>query len=271
MSTYAIGDLQGCYDTLQALLVRIDYRRERDRLWLAGDLVNRGPRSLEVLRWAQAQGDGLVCVLGNHDLHLLARAAGVTGKRKRDTLDALLTAHDRDSLVTWLGQRPLLHREGGWLLLHAGLPPQWTLAQAEEEARAAESALRGPDARRLLEQWSEGAAAIGRGSNAGRPPLRRQALTLHLLTRLRMLRPDGEPAYAYTGPPAQAPPGLVPWFSRWRDARVTVLFGHWAALGRYSAPGFEALDTGCVWGGALTALRLEDGAVFAEPAREAAP
>ncbi|MBK6849884.1 MAG: symmetrical bis(5'-nucleosyl)-tetraphosphatase [Proteobacteria bacterium] len=271
MSTYAIGDVQGCYDTLQALLARIDYRRGRDRLWLAGDLVNRGPRSLEVLRWARAQRESVVCVLGNHDLHLLARAAGVAGLRKRDTLEALLAARDRERLLDWLRHRPLLHREGRWLLVHAGLLPGWTVAHAEAAAREAEAALRGPDWRALLERWSSGPAAPWASTDEALPPLQRQALTLHLLTRLRMLQPGGEPDYAYSGPPTQGPPGLVPWFSRWHAEHLTVLFGHWAALGRHSAPGIEALDSGCVWGGALTALRLEDGAVFAEPARDAAP
>ena len=270
MSTYAIGDIQGCFDTLQALLLRIGYRRGRDRLWLAGDLVNRGPRSLEVLRWARAQGESVVSVLGNHDLHLLARAAGVAGTRKRDTLEAVLAAADREALVEWLRRRPLLHREGPWLLVHAGLLPSWTVAHAERAARAAEEVLRGAAWRALLERWGSGPAAPWTATEEALPPLQRQALTLHLLTRLRMLHPGGEPDYAYAGPPAEGPPGLVPWFSRWHDPHVTVLFGHWAALGRHSEPGIEALDSGCVWGGALTALRLEDRAVFAEPAREGA-
>jgi bis(5'-nucleosyl)-tetraphosphatase (symmetrical) len=150
MATYAIGDVHGCFETLRRLLRRVVYDPARDRLWFVGDLVNRGPDSLGVLRWAAAQGDRIVAVLGNHDLHLLARAEGISAARKRDTLEEILEAPDRDDLLSWLRSRPLLHREGEILLVHAGLFPEWTPAEAERLARDVEARLRGEKAPKLL-------------------------------------------------------------------------------------------------------------------------
>jgi len=263
MSTYAIGDIQGCHRTLRRLLKRIRFDADADRLWLTGDLVNRGPRSLEVLRWAREQGDRVVTVLGNHDLHLIARAFGTRAPKSRDTMDDVLEAPDREELILWLRQRPLLHREGAFVLVHAGLLPSWTLERTEQLAREVETALGGPGAERLLQALL-----------AGRPPAWREDLgpedrwrvAVQVLTRLRTCREDDRVCEGFSGPPQRAPEGCHPWFELRDDhaAGVTVVCGHWATLGLRIQPGVMALDTGCVWGGFLTAVRLEDGEIFQE-------
>jgi len=261
MATYAIGDIHGCFKTLQKLLRKIQLDPRHDRLWLVGDLVNRGPRSVEVLRWAAEQGERIVAVLGNHDLHLLARAAGVSSPRRRDTLADVLDAPDLDDLLAWLRTRPLIHREGGYILVHAGLFPEWTPGRAEELARETEAALRDGNAPGLLagferkadERWEE---SLEDGD--------RLRVALAGFSRLRTLRPDGSMCASFSGPPGDAPDGHLPWFDapgrRSRDE--TVLFGHWAALGLRIGNGVAGLDTGCAWGKELTAYRLEDREVF---------
>jgi bis(5'-nucleosyl)-tetraphosphatase (symmetrical) len=260
MATYAIGDVQGCEEPLVRLLEHIAFDGRRDRLWFVGDLVNRGPDSLGVLRRVRALGDAAVVVLGNHDVHLLARAYGVGRVGRRDTLDAVLAAPDRDDLVEWLRARPLVHREGGYLLVHAGLLPAWSGADAERLAREAEAALRDEtrttqvlDAYYHAASWDESLAGAARAG-----------AVLAVLTRLRTCTPAGEVCDEFSGPPAAAPSGYVPWFAvpGRRSAGETVIFGHWAALGLHVTCDLCALDTGCVWGNALTALRLEDRAVF---------
>jgi bis(5'-nucleosyl)-tetraphosphatase (symmetrical) len=254
MATYALGDIHGCFRTLERLLRRIAFDPPRDRLWNTGDLVNRGPHSLEVLRWARALGDRLTVVLGNHDLHLLARAAGLARAKPRDTLEEVLAAPDRDELLAWLRARPLLHAENGRVLVHAGLLSAWTVAEAQALARSLEARLRAPGGLKLL-------------SPASQAP---QRTPLWVLTRMRVCAADGSPGPDFTGPPEAAPPDCRPWFAfpGRRSAEATILFGHWAALGFYQAPGLLGLDSGCVWGGALTAVRLEDAEVFEEPAAE---
>lgn len=262
MATYAIGDIQGCDDALARLLETIAFDPSRDRLWLAGDMVNRGPRSLDVLRSLVALGDRVVAVLGNHDLHLLGRALGVRGRGRRDTLDEILEAPDREALLEWLRTRPLLHREGELVLVHAGVHPAWTVDEAEARAREAEAVIRGPDASALL----------ARGAAAG-PPARDPARvtrargTLDVLTLMRTVRADGHLEIAFTGPPDAAPPGCTPWFEvpGRKSTGVTVVCGHWAALGLHRGDGVLALDSGCVFGRALTACRLDDGAIFQVP------
>ncbi len=268
MATYAIGDIHGCYATLQRLLKRLRHDPRRDRLWLVGDLVNRGPRSLAVLRWASALDPvRAVAVLGNHDLHLLARAQGLAAPRRRDTLDDVLAARDRDDLLAWLGARPLLHREDGWAMVHAGLLPEWTLGRAAELAAEVEAELRGAGARRLLSTLR--AEPPGRFRETLSPAARRR-LALAGLTRLRTVDRRGRMATDWSGAPAAAPAGHLPWFAApgRRSRRAQIVFGHWAALGLHLADGVAGLDTGCVWGNSLTALRLDDGRVFAEPAAE---
>lgn len=254
---YAIGDIQGCAAELRALVAKIGFSSDRDQLWFVGDLVNRGPHSLEALRYVRSLGENAVVVLGNHDLHLLAVAFSGETARKGDTLDEVLAAPDSDKLLEWLLQRPLAHfdAERSDLLVHAGLVPQWTVAQALELAREVEQALRsdaGAFLRRMYgdqpDHWSETLAGVAR--------LR---FTVNVLTRLRMCTPDGRFDLKVKGPPAEARSGLLPWFEirdrASRDARI--IFGHWSALGYINAHGVVGLDTGCVWGGSLTAFNLD--------------
>ena len=269
MATYAIGDIHGCFETLQGLLRRVAFDPRQDRLWLVGDLVNRGPASLEVLRWAVEHEDRIVVVLGNHDLHLLARAAGVGEAKRRDTLEPVLAAPDRDDLLGWLRRRSLLHRDGETLMVHAGLFPSWGPRLAERLAREVEERLRGDGAAKLLaaieqrtaERWKEGLSGLDRARAA-----------LSGFVRLRTLDGTGRMCAGFSGPPDDAPRGCRPWFAvrGRRSAGLTVIFGHWAALGLRIGGGVAALDTGCVWGRELTALRLDDWRVFREPAVEAA-
>jgi bis(5'-nucleosyl)-tetraphosphatase (symmetrical) len=268
VSRYAIGDIQGCMASLERLLALIDFSPARDELWLVGDLVNRGPRSLDVLRWAHAMGNRITCVLGNHDLHLLARAAGAAEAKKRDTLDDVLAAPDCDRLIDWLRSRPLCHADDRFVMIHAGLHPQWTVPDAKARAAEIEQQLRGPSWRAFLAQsfgppprWDD---KLG-GSDRWRA-------ILAYLARARTLKPDGRVEPDFDGPPSQAPPGCVPWFHypapKWTTH--TAVFGHWAALGLDLGPRHIALDTGCVWGKSLTAIRLDDRSIFQVKAVEAA-
>jgi len=251
MATYAIGDVQGCWDNLRALLDQIRPAAE-DRLWLTGDLVNRGPRSLEVLRWARDQGDRVTTVLGNHDLHLLSCARGVRKPRKHDTFQDVLDAPDRDELVGWLAQRPLVHREKSCLMVHAGLLPPWSAADAEAIARDIE-ATGLPDS--LLGSWRK----APRRWRDDLEPDDRRALALAAFATLRCVDHEGAMDRDFDGPPA--------WFDHpeRRSREVRIVCGHWAALGLVIRPDLAALDSGCVWGGSLTALRLEDGVTFQVP------
>jgi len=260
VARYAIGDIQGCMASLERLLALVGFSPSRDELWLVGDLVNRGPRSLDVLRWAERLGSVVTSVLGNHDLHLLARAAGAAGSKPRDTLDDVLVAPDRDRLIDWLRARPLLVVDGKHVLVHGGLHPMWTVDKARSLAGELEAQLRGPTWRSFVAQlggspprWSE---KLG-GSDRWRA-------MLAYLARARTLKPDGRVEADFDGPPANAPTGCVPWFRfperAW--ATHTIIFGHWAALGLDLGPHHVALDTGCVWGKQLTAMRLDDRTVF---------
>lgn len=258
MTRYAIGDVQGCFEELRTLISRIGFSADRDRLWFVGDLVNRGPRSLETLRFVRALGDNAVVVLGNHDLHLLAVALGSRRKRKSDTLDDILEARDRDALLEWLMTRPLVHRENRDLMVHAGLVPQWSADLAVTLAGEVESALR-KDPRQLFDhmygdepnRWSE--------SLTGTDRLR---FVINVLTRLRVCTSEGRFDLKMKGKPEPHKAGeqaFRPWFDiesrKSRDARI--VFGHWSALGLVLAPGLVGLDTGCVWGSALTAYDLD--------------
>ncbi|SEI86610.1 Bis(5'nucleosyl)-tetraphosphatase, ApaH [Azotobacter beijerinckii] len=262
MALYATGDLQGCLEPLKCLLERVAFDPARDRLWLTGDLVNRGPQSLESLRFLHAMRDAVTCVLGNHDLHLLAVAHDIERLKKSDTLREILEAPDRDVLLDWLRQQKLLHHDGerGIALVHAGIPPQWSLKKALRLAGEVEEALQ-DDAR--LPQFLDGMY--------GNEPLRwngrlRGAARLRTITnyftRMRFCTPDGTLDLKSKEGLGTAPAGFAPWFSH--PGRKTrgqkILFGHWAALeGRCDAPGVIALDTGCVWGGTLTLLNVDTG------------
>lgn len=262
MATFAIGDLQGCADEFAQLTAQIGFdKRPDDRLWLVGDLVSRGPDSLACLRKVYALRERLNCVLGNHDLHLLAQAAGVSPKRRGD-LDAIVAANDAEDLLTWLRHRPLLHFDAqrNLAMVHAGLPPEWTIDDALTEADAVQQVLRGPKYRSLL------AGMYGDGPRQWSPKLRgleRQRFAINCFTRLRYCDRDGSLLLDHKMPPGEAPPGATPWFSAaGRASRGTgVVFGHWSTLGQVQWPdhNVRGLDTGCVWGGALTALDIDSG------------
>lgn len=264
MATYAIGDVQGCFQPLQCLLEKIAFDPRRDRLWFAGDLVNRGPDSLAVLRFVRGLGDVAASVLGNHDLHLLAVAEGVRKPNRKDTLDAILEAPDRDVLLDWLRQRPLAYREDAYpyLMVHAGIPPQWSVDDTLRLAHEVELVLGGADHGQFLHHMYGDQPACWDESLTGFDRLR---LITNYLTRMRFCTSDGRLDLDNKGGPADAGAGLVPWFDHpaRRSASTPILFGHWAALqGTSGISSVHALDTGCVWGGRLRALRLEDGQLF---------
>ena len=259
MATYAIGDVQGCFRTFERLLRRVGFNESKDRLWLAGDMVNRGPRSLEVLRWLVGHDHAVTAVLGNHDLYLLARHAGVLGARRRDTLEPVLQAPDSRELVSWVRRRPILHRENGFVMVHAGLLPKWTIDEAERRARAIEQALQGSDFTALL-------GDVRRPNDELSGAQRSMQLDLAVFTRLRMLRRSGEPDFMFSDAPDKAPGNLRAWYDfPHKRGDVTVVIGHWSALGLRLQAGLVALDSGCVWGNVLSAYRLEDAQVFQEP------
>ena len=261
MATYAIGDVQGCYASLQQLTRMIRFNPDQDRLWFVGDLVNRGPGSLQVLRYVKNLGPSAVTVLGNHDLFLLAVAAGVASFRQSDTLSQVLEAPDRDDLLNWLRQQPLLHWKDDYLMVHAGLLPQWTVEEAQQLARESETALRGDHFTDTLR------ALYPNGSLQWRPELDgpvRFASIMKVFTRLRTCSVSGVMESSFSGPPELTPNGFYPWFTipLRRNATTTIVIGHWAAMGLRMTPNLLALDSGCVYGRQLTAVRLEDRKVF---------
>ena len=257
MAVFAIGDVQGCFPALQQLLDQIHFDLSRDRLWFVGDLVNRGPQSAAVLRFVKGLGSAAVTVLGNHDLHLLAVAEGCARPRRQDTLQDILHAPDRDELLDWLRQQRLIYQQSAFVLVHAGLLPQWTVAQAVALGQEVEQVLRGAERQAFLHhlyqqtasRWSDGLTGMAR-----------LATTARVLTHLRVCSADGAMDFSYKGPPGQAPQGLIPWFQipDRRHAEATIVCGHWAAMGLQVLPNLLALDGGCVWGRKLVAIRLED-------------
>jgi len=264
MATYVIGDVQGCFDELQRLLKKIRFDAARDRLWFTGDLVNRGPKSLATLRYVRSLGERAVTVLGNHDLHMVA--AQLTGKnRKKDTFEDVLAAPDRDELLAWLRRRPLIHAEGDWVLVHAGLPPQWTVEDALQIAGEAAQTIASARGDRFFTEHM-----YGDEPDRWTPSLRgwdRLRFVINCCTRLRVCTPEGRVDLDYKGPAGEAPDGLLPWFTvpGRRSTASTTLFGHWSTLGRVHWPEHRVygLDTGCVWGRKLTALRLDDRKLIA--------
>lgn len=260
MTLYAIGDIQGCYASFAALLECLRFDAGRDRLWLVGDLVNRGPDSLSVLRRVAELGPAVTTVLGNHDLHLLAAAAGLRRMSRGDTLQQVLDAPDADELLDWLRRRPLLHydRAHGRALVHAGIPPDWGVDEALGHAAEVESLLRGPHWRYGLE------VMYGSGPPKWTQDLEyasRVRYTINALTRMRFCARNGALDFERSGPPGSQPRELLPWFdvpSR-KSTATHIVFGHWAALGVVRRTDITALDSGCVWGGALTAVALENG------------
>lgn len=261
MATYAIGDVQGCFRSLTRLINTVQFDPKRDRLWFVGDLVNRGPDSLDVLRYIRDLGPAAITVLGNHDIFLLAVASGLTHTRPTDTLAPLLEASDCRELMLWLRQQPLLYREGDFLLVHAGLLPAWTVEQAEALADEAQTAIRG-------EQFVATLRALHpSGPLQWRPDLTgpiRLATIIKVLTRLRACSREGVMESSFSGPPDRTPDGFQPWFDvpGRRSTTATIVFGHWAAMGLRVTPNMLALDSGCVYGRQLTAVRLEDRKMF---------
>ena len=252
---YLIGDVQGCDEALGRLLERVDFSPSRDRLVVLGDLVNRGPGSLAALRRLIALDNSAQCLLGNHDLHLLAVSQGVRAPHRRDTLDAILGAPDREALLHWLRQRPLALMERGWLLVHAGVLPQWDAAEALQLAHEVETVLQAPDWSDFLHQMYGNTPKRWAETLQGSERLR---VIVNAFTRLRFCRPDGEMEFETKDSAAAAPEGFMPWFEvpERRTADVPVAFGHWSTLGGVQRAQLLALDTGCVWGGCLTAARL---------------
>ena len=259
MSTYAIGDIQGCFDSLQQLLDKIQFA-STDRLWFTGDLVNRGPQSLEVLRFIKSLGPNHKVVLGNHDLHLLSVAYGLKSKKPGDTLDSILEAEDVLELMGWLRHQPLLHYDSSlnYLMVHAGLSPLWDINKARSLAKEVEQELQNEDYAFLLENmygndpdhWEDHLSGISRWR-----------CIINYLTRVRFCDAEGRIEMEYKGKIKDKPKDLIPWYDlpnrQTRDQNI--VFGHWASLeGQVDTPNLFPLDTGCVWGRSLTAMRLED-------------
>ena len=258
MAVYAIGDVQGCYEPLCRLLDQLRFDSSCDQLWLTGDLVNRGPESGKVLRLVRSLQEAAVTVLGNHDLTLLAVAEGFVKARRKDTFHDILDASDAAEYIDWIRHWPLLHHDAnlGFTMIHAGLIAQWDLAQAQACAAELEDTLRGPAYREFLahmfgqqpEHWDNNLAGI-----------ERLRCIVNICTRMRFCTASGRLDFKAKGAPGSQPSGLMPWFQMpgRRNADLNIIFGHWAALGYYREPGIYALDSGCVWGQQLTALRLD--------------
>jgi len=271
MSTYVIGDVQGCFDELQQLLDKIEFNPAHDTLWFVGDLVNRGSGSLETLRFVKSLEDKAVTVLGNHDLHLLALACGVRPAGKDPTLEPILSAADFQSLIHWLLRRPLLHSEDSFVMVHAGLHKDWSMGTATSLAREIESELAkaaGAEERVDLDTlhstmkalygatdgtWSDNAATDNRLRYA-----------VNCFTRMRFCDIQGTPDFKFSGPPGSQPSTLTPWFEMQNESQQqrTLCIGHWAAMGLKAVDNLHALDSGCVWGNSLTAMRLSDRRLY---------
>ena len=264
MATYAIGDVQGCMIELEALLEACSFDSASDRLWFVGDLVNRGPASLDVLRFVKGLGARATVVLGNHDLHLLCIAEGAAKPRADDTLEGVLGAPDRHELLQWLRTRQLLHVQNGMVVVHAGLLPQWPVAKALDLAREVEAALRGPGCHECLANMYGSKPVAWEDGLTGADRIR---VIVNAMTRMRFCTASGEMEFRAKGGLDAAPPGYSAWFDipGRRSADWTVICGHWSALGLRVEPGLIALDSGCIWGGALSAVRIEDRRVFQVP------
>jgi bis(5'-nucleosyl)-tetraphosphatase (symmetrical) len=262
MATYAIGDIQGCFSALEKLVQQLQFDPSNDCLWFVGDLVNRGPDSVSVLRYIKNLGKSAVTVLGNHDLHLLAVAAGCAPMREKDTVRDVLTAPDRDDLLEWMRHQPVLYKEGDFLMIHAGLLPEWSAGDAANYAQEVHTMLQSADYRTFLAALYNDKRA--RRWSSGMTGMDRSMVIAKILTRLRICTVDGRMDLSFKRPPEQAPSGYLPWFQvpNRRNTDATIIFGHWAALGLHLQDNVIGLDSGCVWGRQLTAVRLDDRQVF---------
>ncbi|MFN4262349.1 MAG: symmetrical bis(5'-nucleosyl)-tetraphosphatase [Thioalkalivibrionaceae bacterium] len=256
MSVYAIGDIQGCAAALDRLLNAVKFDRVQDQLWFVGDLVNRGPDSLGALRRIRGLGPAAVCVLGNHDLHLLAVHEGLREARPRDTLADILAADDRDELIEWLASRPLLHYDSTleWAMVHAGLPSQWTWVEAQQQARRVETLLRDSTDRRdfLAQMYGNEPARWDQAINS----IEQARFTINALTRMRVVRRDGALDFSFDGEPSNAPTDTIPWTDVLAADIPNLVCGHWSAAGLRRTRRTLQIDTGCVWLRQLTAVRL---------------
>jgi bis(5'-nucleosyl)-tetraphosphatase (symmetrical) len=265
MAIYAIGDVQGCADSLTALVSQLPFRRNRDALWFVGDLVNRGPQSARVLRMIRAAGPQAITILGNHDLHLLAVSCGARAASASDTLDDVLSAPDANDLIEFVRHRPLAHCDQGVLMVHAGVLPSWSTRQTLSLATEVSNRLQSRHWQDFMHEMYGNAPAHWRDGLRGHARLR---AVVNVLTRLRYLRANGEIEFKCKTNPSAAPADLVPWFAapNRKTARQRIVFGHWSTLGLRISPKLMGLDTGCVWGSFLTAARLDDGAIFQQVA-----
>ncbi len=258
MSVYAIGDVQGCYDDLMTLLDHIHFNEQHDQLWFAGDLVNRGPKNLQTVRFIRNLGEKAVVVLGNHDLHLLAMAAGCRTPKKNDTFQDILAAEDADELLSWLRYRPILHHDEilGYTLIHAGLVPQWNLELALSCAGEFETAIRTSGYKEFFKEMYGNEPLVWADSLSGYERLR---FIVNCLTRMRFCDENGRMNLKEAGPPGSQPVPYLPWFniSKRASLDMKIICGHWSALSYHAANGVFSIDTGCVWGRGLTALRLD--------------
>jgi len=264
MATYAIGDIQGCYHAFQTLLERVEFNREEDQLWLVGDLINRGSGSLDVLRWCYQHRHNIKTVLGNHDLHAVAVAHAIRKPHRSDTLQGILEAADRDDLLTWLRHQPLIVADDDYVMVHAGLLPSWSVEAALSYAKEVEAVLQSDAYVDFLghmygntpDQWDQGLTGYDR--------LR---VITNVMTRMRVCKPSGALDFDFKGELPDVPKGLTPWFDLPNRVTIdqTIIFGHWSALGLQQRAHVVALDTGCLWGGKLTAMCLETQTITQVP------
>jgi bis(5'-nucleosyl)-tetraphosphatase (symmetrical) len=268
MATYVIGDIQGCCDSLEALVAQLPLNPQRDRLWMVGDLVNRGPKSLKTLRRIISAGARATCVLGNHDFHLLACAAGAKKAQASDTLAGVLRARDHSDLIDWVRHRPLAHAQGNTLMVHAGVLPQWNLTDTLRLAAEVSTRLKSRHWVDFMHELYGNAPAHWSDGLKGNERLR---MIVNVLTRLRYLNADGSMDFKSKLAPDRHP-NLIPWFAvkGRKTLKNRLVFGHWSTLGLINTPHLIATDTGCVWGRSLTAIRLEDHQVFTQPSLEGA-
>lgn len=264
MAIYAFGDIQGCYDPLRRLFDYVRFDPASDQAWFVGDLVNRGPQSLEVLRFVKGLGAAASVVQGNHDLHMLMQSEGYGKTNKEDTFGDVLMAPDCDELLAWLRVQPLFHVEGDYAMVHAGLLPQWSVAQAQALSDEVVAALSAPDYRDFLAHMWGSEPVAWADDLEGWDRLR---VIVNAMTRMRFCTAAGAMEFRTKGPPDRPPPDCVPWFEV--PGRVSadhaIVCGHWSALGFRQTDKLLALDSGCLWGGRLTCVRLDDRRVFQLP------